>query len=330
MVEILVPTKTSNHGCSDARGTPLAYRPSPVLETPHSLPQFITSTQKVYKSYQDECKDNYLTDLLHSISDLKHEIHIYPWNDMLIPIINQPEDVQRYAVGPRLSMLHKRYSIGNYLIHLLSHSPIHMLTPDLINWEAHGSIEFLTEDCIDANPRVDYSEVERKKKKGHNYGFCPEWVKANAEDNHTQPTELPILCRLIRECEDAIDELKQYEFIDISNEEFFLFPALICTWYGLEPWYGRYASRFLHHMSDYGPDHERIRREELTSGPPDQGGPRDPSWMLTEDMTAHYTQTGAQVTSLCYALHTREAQEHVIYLFRPFYDLLKYISYAND
>ena len=83
-------------------------------------------------------------------------------------------------------------------------------------------------------------------------------------------------------------------------------------------------------MSDYGPDHERIRREELTSGPPDQGGPRDPSWMLTEDMTAHYTQTGAQVTSLCYQLHTREAQEHVIYLFRPFYDLLKYISYAND
>ena len=349
MVEIIIPNCRSTEEVRREGGRSPSLCPSPLLTSPDRLPQWIYVHKRMWieevkkqttglDRWGDQSEDPYLTRMFHEVTTNRFPEHYVTWHSyggVNIPLVQGGfDEAKKYAIGPRLEMLHNQYGIGEYLVQLLDNSPLCIWTFNMLNYQANDLIQY------NRNPEKAWDEPEhpsaRKRKPrdfDHEIKFYPEWAlrtKRGMSRSEDIPNSLPKLRNIVRACEMVIDQFAGSEWITQSDEVLVLAPIIICTWHGFEPYQSVDTNKILRNSSQTGDPGYRQSREELDSISEDQGGPRDPSWMVLKYQAENNYQVGAIETSLQYECHGADSTENAIEGFRPFLNLVRYLAHEQN
>lgn len=338
MVEIIIEAKNKGERCHGEGRIAPTLCPSPLLEPPDALPQCVFSD--IREDFQalrdpwgwsDRNEDPYLTRLFQQATEgmfPNHHItmHSDPTSGIIPLLEGGYEEFKKFAIGPRLEMLHRQYGIGSYLLRLLDRSPMSIWTPGFINFCANDILQY------HRNPEIAHEGNPRDKRKKHKIfdhpvDFFPEWATKRYRRKRLVPRSLPRLRNIVLACESAAEEVGELERINTSDERLELAPIIVCSWYGKEPYQSKVTDKYIVNASDTGEYGVNDAKAWLDDMDKDQGGPTDPSWMVAKYYAEQNYQVGATETSLEVECHGGATSERMIELFRPFLKLVRYLSH---
>ncbi|MEK9984514.1 MAG: hypothetical protein VW879_07210 [Opitutae bacterium] len=312
MVHVLVPPSGKTETNKRYGGDDSPYLPSPLLELPTLLPQFIQAPGLAKQleersSYTDEHRDEHLTGLLATATNgiFDYEVAHISVESGVFPIINTYNNESRFAIGARTELLHNRFGIGPFILSLLADAPLWVLTP-------HD---------IDALVSFSIGSHDKEGNKVGGTGLYPSWV--HDEDYELKVDGLPpVLTELLTECH---NNRKSTDWFLGDEEEVGRWPIATCSWYGFEPYKSRKTHRFLleKQYATGCPPSERMEVQP----PGDQGQGTDPLWIALDDFCEH-------AQNYCYSscmpiYHEATEPELTIQSFGPFAKLLKYLSHGT-
>ena len=307
MVSVIIPNARESEESKRNGGLVPSFRTSPLLETPDDLPQFIQIKGNLFQlpnAYSSESLDPHLTEVLHAV--LGHEdydVHYVAGKEGNFPTICTFNNEERYAIGPRCEILHNQFGIGPLIMYLLDKAPLWIMTPheiesELPYWLHQGS------------------ELHEEK----TVNIYPDWVYPVDMDI---PKELPRRLRwILTACKENI--LDDLEYPDEWEESVGKWPFAVCSWYGFEPLIDKRMTRITmdNHEFSSGADG---RMRELKLRPKDQGQGDDPSWFVLDHMISRLMNY-SDITCMP-EVHEMDRAEEVIGAFKPFHELLNYISH---
>jgi len=313
MVTIIVPSSTISKEHERNGGLAPSFRSSPLLETPDLLPQSIEvrgliKNQGSYHSRSD--RDAHLSGILHTVLGMDdiHVEYVISGNGN-IPIIDMFNNERRYAIGPRCEILENQFGIGSLIMYLLDNAPLWIMTPVDVQRDLSYYLHMW------ADREGSYPEKE--------INLYPDWVTPIDMD---VPNGLPKRLEwILRSCKDSI--ITDMYPPDDQYGDVGRWPFATCSWYGFEPMVDRRMRRITMNNHDFSctPDH---RMAELDSRPSDQGQASDPSWFIMDHMCANIMNfSHASCMPECHEVDTAEM---VINNFKPFLELLEYISHDSN
>lgn len=323
MVTILVKSG-SKVGRTQGYGEHVSpFRPAPLLELPSSLPQqievrgFLTGYKQ--RSSAGEAYDETLSNILREVIGNDYpslNVGYIVSGQGTMPIIDPGMACNRFAVGPRLEMLHNQFGIGEHILYLLDNAPLSMMLPD------HQERDFLA--CTYGQSDEAQNRLWDMEKPQLLTGLFPEWVHDPSPMRDLPDNLPPRLNDILRRCK--VEEWDD-QWDDAYNEtEIGWWPFAVICWHGFEPYQDRRTKRMVRWNFDFGnPD---ARQRELDSRIPDMSQGGDISWMVLDNLiksNENYIHCTCMPT-----VHTFDAAENLLYAFSPFYELLKYISHDQD
>jgi hypothetical protein len=314
MVTIIIPDGTTTYTNERSGGTSPPLHPSPFLETPSRLPQYV----EIRGSFRNHNRqrlshssvDRHLTEIFQRVTGLRHEIE-YITNEQgsNIPILDTYPACIRYAVGPRCEMLENRFGIGSHIMYLLDNSPLWILLPSQIE---HDTWHYGLRDPMCEHPKAD----EPKKT-----NLFPKWA---LEERHMDIQGLgipPRLYDILMRCEGAIQDY------DSMPEDVGMWPIAVCSWYGFSPYIDKRLTRHTLNNHEFSCG-SAYRMSEIQNRYVDMGESTDPSWYVLDHMIA-YNMNFEHCTCMP-ECHDMESAEQSINNYAPFLELLEYISYDKQ
>jgi hypothetical protein len=313
MVTILIPSSTVCEGNERNGGLTPSFRSSPLLETPDLLPQYI-EVQGLIKnqdySFGTSARDAHLSEVLHNALGM-NDIHVdYVTNgNGNIPIIDMFNNECRYAIGPRCEILENQFGIGSLIMYLLDNAPLWIMTPV----DVQRDLSYYLHMWVDRDGEHPEKELD----------LFPSWVEPiNMDIPNGLPKRLDWILKSCRDC--AITDMYPPDdhYGDVGR-----WPFATCAWYGFEPMVDRRMRRITMNNHDFmcAPDN---RIAELESRPSDQGQASDPSWFIMDHMCANIMNFSH--SSCMPECHEVDTAEMVINNFKPFLELLEYISHDSN
>ncbi len=323
MVTILIKSGTEVTGSQGNGGHVSPFRPSPLLELPSSLPQRI-EVNGFLQGYKDrrsvgEAYDETLSNILREVLGGDYpslNVGYISTAEGTIPIIDPGQACNRFAVGPRLEMLHNQFGIGEHILYLLDNAPLSMMLPD------DQERDFLA--CTYGQSDLAQHRLWDSDKPELRTGLFPEWV--------TDPSPMELPDNLPPRLNDILRRCKVEEWGEETDtyygdyDEIGWWPFAVICWHGFEPYQDRRTKKMVAWNFDYGsPD---ARQRELDSRIPDMSQGGDISWMVLDNLIKSNEN---YIHCTCMPeVHTFDAAENLLYSFSPFYELLKYISHDQD
>ena len=324
MVTILVKSGSQVAGSQRYGEHVSSYRASPLLELPSSLPQQI-EVKGFLQGYKDkrsagEAYDETLSNVLREVLGNDYprlNVGYIVCGEGTMPIIDPGMACNRFAVGPRLEMLHNQFGIGEHILYLLDNAPLSMMLPD------HQERDFLA--CTYGQSDLAQDRLWDNDKPQLLTGLFPKWVH-NPRRMRNLPDNLPPrLNDILKRCK--VEQWNQpLDTYYGDEDQIGWWPFAVICWHGFEPYQDRRTKRMVAWNFDYGsPD---ARQRELDNRIPDMSQGGDISWMALDNLIK--SNENYIHNSCMPEVHTFDAAENLLYSFSPFYELLKYISHDQD
>lgn len=313
MVSVIIPSNEECLSFKRERMLVPSLRASPLLETPDALPQFIRIDGTIQRKVQkDPAVDPYLTDVLHQVlgnNAFGLQIEYVTGQRGNYPVLNTYQCERKFAIGPRCEMLHNQYGVGPLIMYLLDNAPFWILTPADIERDFTHYLHYWWGNSEDYGDK--YPEKNEK--------LYPDWI---TPENMDVPKNMPSRIQwLLRACKENVCEMERP---DRWDDDIATWPFAVCSWYGFSPMITRRMARITGENTNFaiGPDR---RMQEVRRRPGDMGQSTDPSWFILDHMIAE-VQEFSDCTCMpeCHELDTAEA---MIGSFKPFHELLKYLSH---
>lgn len=327
MVRVIVESYKRHAGNRGDGRSARPFCPSPLLDSPYDLPQSIL-VEESYRILTEDVTarsesvvDEHLTDLFHRVTDSflpELEVSYVAMTMGNIPIINTQPHEPRCAIGARTEMLHNQFGIGPLIMYLLENSPLSIMAPREVEERFMTSYYCTDDDRWNRYWGRVYNEEEGKV---YRTGVYPEWC-FDAKLMDIPKGVPPVLHRILTEC---IEHASSGYHLPLEDGTLDYHPLFYCCWYGWrEPWMDKRLERMVltNYNYAYTPDHVL---DSLKSRPGDQGQGDDLTWKVYEDLWKYNENTTDQTCMP--ECHTLCEAEEIINKFKPFAQLIKYISH---
>lgn len=333
MVTVIIPSCSEVKGYERNGEAISPFRPAPLLETPDRLPQVVqldgklpgsgwsptmwTVNDQLFTRQFQEASLGYFPQL---------EVHVISTEGKTIPIVDATNKQNRYAIGGRCEMLHNQYGIGSLIMFLLDRSPFWIMTPEEVEYDFMSLWYGRSEETWN---HMHSNEFNNKS------GLFPDWTLSidKSWDHWNQfindnnlPDRLPHrIGTIINSCMNISRPDHPYRPMPESCE-IDRWPIAVCSWYGLELYRDKRTDAMVLGNHDYacGSDY---RLQAVKDHPKDQGCGDDVSWVCLDDLLKR-NQENFYATCMP-ETHGGHVTEEVISDFRPFVELLEYISHGK-
>ena len=290
-------------------------RASPLLELPSDLPQTI-EFDGVYGRYEptyhtETVVDEHLTSILHECPGFENlQVEILSLDcGSNVPIINAYNNSSNRAIGGRLDMLHNQFGIGPLVLHLLDMSPLYIMTPS----EVESTYLY-----YEARSEEEVNHIHDNEQRS---GLYPTWINdVSKRIPHQVP---PKLKRILKKCRKVMDSSLGLDLPESVGR----WPIATCSWYGFEPYQSRSTNHFIRDQDYLYETRKEALNDWIKVAVTDQGQKSDPLWIALDALMRE--QMEYMHASCMPVFHNQAETEEQLRNFKPFAELLNYISHAT-